>query len=58
MKIRDLHSMETCRVITWSQLESLLLHNNAYLQLPEKFMGCVIASYLSILSATSTYVEE
>lgn len=24
----------------------------------EKFMGCVIASYLSMLMATSTYVEE
>jgi hypothetical protein len=35
-----------------------LLANNAYLQLPEKFIGCVMASYRSILSATSTYVEE
>lgn len=27
-------------------------------QLLEKFMGCVMASYLSMLSATSTYVDE
>ena len=30
---------------------------NSYLQLPVKFMGWVMASYLSMLSATSTYVE-
>jgi hypothetical protein len=30
----------------------------ARLQLPEKFMGCVMASYRSMLSATNTYVDE
>ena len=30
---------------------------SVYLQQPEKFIGCVMASYRSMLSATSTYVD-
>lgn len=38
--------------------EIRILGSGQHSQLLEKFIGCVMASYLSMLSATSTYVDE
>lgn len=46
-----------CKAIYVSEHNQLINVYYMYLHDPEKFIGCVIASYLSMLKATNTYVD-